>query len=101
MILLYITERTTSQYRYSKIFPQQDPESFHRSVREHLLSELSGLVPSSVLIVKKLIKTGLQDKNDPDAVNLRESIEQSARLQSGIPGKRFRMIAAKEIRHKL
>ena len=75
--------------------------SFHRAVREHLLSELLGLVPSSVLIVKKLIKAGLRDKNDPDAVNLRESIEQASRLHSGIPADRFHKIATKQIRHKL
>ncbi|EIM89893.1 ClpP/crotonase [Stereum hirsutum FP-91666 SS1] len=85
----------------NQIFPQQDVASFHRAVRDLLLSELSDLVPSSVLAVKKLIKTGLREKNDPDAVNLRESFEQAARLHSGIPAERFHKISTKKIRHKL
>ena len=66
-----------------------------------LLSELQGLDPTALLVVKKLLKAGLADKNDPDAVNLRESYAQAERFASGIPGERFRKIAAKEIKHKL
>lgn len=38
-----------------------------------MLAELEGLDPTSVLVMKKLIKAGMADQNDPDAVNLRES----------------------------
>ncbi|THH12747.1 hypothetical protein EW146_g7404 [Bondarzewia mesenterica] len=37
----------------NQIFPQQPVESFHASVREHLLEQLSGLEPTAVLGVKK------------------------------------------------
>lgn len=63
----------------------------------------------------------MKDKNDPDAVNMRESYgssqaipllsymlraeqrnaAQAARFASGIPGQRFAKLASKEIRHKL
>jgi peroxisomal 3,2-trans-enoyl-CoA isomerase len=48
-------------------------ESFHREVHNLLKSELEGLDPISILKVKSLIKAGLNDKNDFDAINLRES----------------------------
>lgn len=85
----------------SKIFPSQPTESFHTAVREHLLGELDGLDSSSVLTIKSLLKAGLSEKNNPDAVNLRESYAQAERFVSGIPGKRFEMISRKEIKHKL
>ncbi|KIM87001.1 hypothetical protein PILCRDRAFT_4240 [Piloderma croceum F 1598] len=85
----------------NKIFPQQPVASFHSTVREYLLSELEGLDPVALLTVKKLIRTGLRDKNDPDAVNLRESYAQAERFASSIPAKRFTKIASKEIKHKL
>lgn len=43
------------------------------AVRQTLLDELHGLDPTAVLVTKQLIRAGLNDKNDPDAVNLRES----------------------------
>ncbi|KAH7930824.1 ClpP crotonase [Leucogyrophana mollusca] len=85
----------------NKIFPSQSPESFHAAVREHLMSELDGLDRTAILTVKSLIRTGLKEKNDPDAVNLRESYAQAERFASGIPATRFGMIARKEIKHKL
>lgn len=57
----------------SQIFPSQSAESFNDAVRKHLQQELAGLDTISILAVKKLIQAGLRDKNDPDAVNLRES----------------------------
>jgi Delta3-Delta2-enoyl-CoA isomerase len=57
----------------SQIFPLQTAESFHGMIRKHLMEELSGLDPAALFIVKNLIRTGLHEKNDPDAVNLRES----------------------------
>lgn len=85
----------------SKIFPPQSTESFHAAVREHLLEELRGLDHTSILTVKALLRAGLAEKNNPDAVNLRESYAQAERLASGIPSKRFEMISRKEIKHKL
>lgn len=58
---------------FSKIFPEQSTESFHASVRSLLLDELAGLDPSALLIMRGLLRRGLHEKNDPDAVNLRES----------------------------
>ena len=57
----------------SKIFPEQSVKSFPAAVRQTLLDELHGLDPTAVLGIKQLIRAGLNDKNDPDAVNLRES----------------------------
>jgi peroxisomal 3,2-trans-enoyl-CoA isomerase len=72
--------------------------------------------------MKGLIKRGLYEKNDPDAVNLRESygyvelfiffgkslflffqtfIAQAERFASSILRKQFTRIANKEVRHKL
>ncbi len=58
---------------HSKIFPQQSVESFHKEVRQLLKAELEGLDPTAILTTKKLIKAGMNDKNDFDAINLRES----------------------------
>ncbi|KAG6911491.1 hypothetical protein DXG01_014565 [Tephrocybe rancida] len=104
----------------SQIFPEQSTDSFHSAVRKNLLEDLQGLDPAALLEVKRLIRAGLRDKNDPDAVNLRESygnvpvffvheqtlssviyIAQAARFATGIPAKRFAKIARKEIKHKL
>ncbi|KDQ60874.1 hypothetical protein JAAARDRAFT_31873 [Jaapia argillacea MUCL 33604] len=85
----------------NEIFQAQSVESFHSAVRTKLLDELAGLDPTALLAVKKLLKEGLKDKSDPDAVNLRESYEQAERFASGIPTERFALIARKEIRHKL
>lgn len=57
----------------SKIFPSQTTPSFHATVRNHLLEEMRGLDPTAILVMKSLVKRGLYEKNDPDAVNLRES----------------------------
>jgi len=112
---------TNANILFSKIFPQQDAESFHAEVRKLLLSELEGLDPSALLVMRSLIRRGLHEKNDPDAVNLRESYgmlliitwsrnenspthfhsAQAERFASGIPHGRFFKIANKEIKHKL
>lgn len=76
-------------------------ESFHAAVRKHLLSELESLEPTAILGVKKLIKLGFAESNNPDAVNLRESMAQAERIASGIPAERFAKISRKEIKHKL
>jgi len=101
---------------YSKIFPEQNPPSFHSAVRAHLLDELRGLDSTAILATKKLIHQGLNEKNSMDAVNLRESygeksqyfifahnlrLAQASRFASGVPQKLFIKLAKKEIRHKL
>ena len=85
----------------SKIFPDQPTPSFQAAVRVHVLAELEGLDPTALLGVKKLIKAGLNDQHNLDAVNLRESYAQAERFASGIPGERFAKIARKELKHKL
>ncbi|KAJ7273662.1 ClpP/crotonase-like domain-containing protein [Mycena haematopus] len=72
----------------NQIFPLQSTESFQAAVRDVLLEELRGLDPTALLVVKRLIRAGLTEKNNPDAVNLRESYG-------------FRRIATREIKHKL
>lgn len=57
----------------SEIFASQSTPSFHASLRSHLLEEMRDLDPTAILVMKGLIKRGLYEKNDPDAVNLRES----------------------------
>ncbi|KAK0483576.1 hypothetical protein IW261DRAFT_1674577 [Armillaria novae-zelandiae] len=57
----------------SKIFPSSSADGFHAAVRRHLQSELEGLDLTAPLSVKKLLRAGLDEKNNPDAVNLRES----------------------------
>ncbi|EPQ58167.1 ClpP/crotonase [Gloeophyllum trabeum ATCC 11539] len=83
------------------IFPQQEVSSFHAAVRAKVLDHIDGLDPTALLTVKRLLRQGLNDKNDPDAVNLRESYAQAERFASGIPAERFQKIARKEIKHKL
>lgn len=94
MILIY-------GYARSKIFPEQSVPAFQAEVRKLILSELDGLDPGALLGVKKLIKAGLNDQHNLDAVNLRESYAQAERFATGIPGDRFAKIARKELRHKL
>jgi peroxisomal 3,2-trans-enoyl-CoA isomerase len=57
----------------SEIFPLQPVDAFHNAVRNKVLEELRGLDPTALLENKRLIQQGLRDKNDPDAVNMRES----------------------------
>lgn len=83
------------------MFQEQPVESFHRAVQEHLRSELDGLVPAAVLGVKRLLKTAGAERNNLDAVNLRESMTQAGRFATGVPAERFGQIARKEIKHKL
>ncbi|KAF8212286.1 ClpP/crotonase-like domain-containing protein, partial [Mycena galopus ATCC 62051] len=69
----------------NKILPLQPTESFHAAVRDLLLEELRGLDPTALLVVKRLIRTGLTEKNNPDAVNLRESYAQAERFSRSLP----------------
>ncbi|KAI0646951.1 ClpP/crotonase [Trametes meyenii] len=85
----------------NKIFPEQSVPAFQAVVRKLVLAELEGLDPTALLGVKSLLKAGLNDQHNLDAVNLRESYAQAERFASGIPGERFARIARKEIKHKL
>ncbi|KAI0637072.1 ClpP/crotonase [Trametes polyzona] len=85
----------------NQVFPDQPVPEFQAAVRKLVLAELDGLDPTALLAVKRLIKAGLNDQHNLDAVNLRESYAQSERFASGIPGARFERIARKELRHKL
>ncbi|KAJ7343534.1 ClpP/crotonase-like domain-containing protein [Mycena albidolilacea] len=104
-VLLWGKKATAPELQASgfinKILPLQSTESFQVAVRDLLLEELRGLDPTALLVVKRLLKTGLNEKNNPDSVNLRESYAQAERFSSGIPGKQFLRIANKEIKHKL
>lgn len=83
------------------IFPQQAPEELHTSVRTYLVEQLRGLDHDSLLTVKKLLRAAMDEKNNPDAANMRESYAQAERFASGAPSKQFARIANKEIKHKL
>ncbi|KAJ7774774.1 ClpP/crotonase-like domain-containing protein [Mycena metata] len=85
----------------NKVLPLQPWESFHAAVRAIVVEDLRGLDPAALLSVKRLIRTGLTEKNNPDATNLRESYAQAERFSSGIPSRQFIRIATKEIKHKL
>jgi len=84
-----------------KLFPSQPAESFHKAVREHIRQELDGLDPETLLKMKAVIQAGISEKNNKDGVNLRESYAQAERFMSGTPGRQFRRLSNKEIRHKL
>ncbi|KZV91060.1 ClpP/crotonase [Exidia glandulosa HHB12029] len=85
----------------NKIFPAEPAEKFHATVRAHVQYELEGLDPTALLAVKRLIRAGLNEKNNPDAVNMRESYEQASRIASGIPAQQFSRLARKEIKNRL
>ncbi|PAV23243.1 crotonase [Pyrrhoderma noxium] len=85
----------------NKIFPKQSTEEFNTTVRKYVSDQLAGLDPTALLKIKELIQYGINEKNSKDGTNLRESYAQAERFASGIPTKRFGMIARKEIKHKL
>jgi len=85
----------------NQIFPQQSTEEFQVSVRKHVLQQIDGLDPASFLAVKKLIREGIHEKNNPDGVNMRESYEQAARIASGVPSAQFGRIHRKEVKPRL
>jgi len=84
-----------------KLFPSQPAESFHKAVREHIKQELDGLNPVTLIKMKAIIQAGINEKNDKDGVNLRESYAQVERFRSGVPDQQFRRLSTKEIKHKL
>lgn len=104
-VLIWGKKKTAQQLLNSgfvnEIIPADSDVKFHTAVRTRIKDELSGLDPSALLHMKQLIRAGLGDKNNPDAVNLRESYAQAARFASGTPAIQFGRIARKEIKHKL
>lgn len=70
-------------------------------MRKHLEEQLEGLDPAAVLKIRELIQYGINEKNSKDGTNLRESYAQAERFASGVPERRFKQIANKEIKHKL
>ncbi|KAI0341712.1 ClpP/crotonase [Trametopsis cervina] len=85
----------------NKIFPAQSDTELHATVRKHILSETQSLDRTALLGIKQQIKFGLNEQNSFDAVNLRESFAQADTIASGLPAKRFGMIAKKQLKHKL
>ena len=86
---------------HSEIFPRQSTESFQAAVRARVQSELQDLDLSAVLESKELLKASLEESVSMDAVNMRESYAQAARMSNGILSERFGKIARKELKHKL
>ncbi|KAJ8495260.1 hypothetical protein ONZ51_g1812 [Trametes cubensis] len=85
----------------NEILPEQPVPEFHNAVRRIVLAELEGLDPAALLGIKRLIKAGLNDQNDFDAVNLRETYALAERFASGVPADRLGKVARKELKHKL
>jgi peroxisomal 3,2-trans-enoyl-CoA isomerase len=83
------------------IFPQESTETFHATIRKYILEQISVLDPDSLLTVKRLLRAATDEKNNPDAANMRESYAQAERFASGAPARQFARIARKEIKHKL
>lgn len=73
----------------------------HNQVTAYILSNIDSLDLDSMLLTKSLVKQGLHEKNNPDAVSVRESSVNVTRAVSGIPNQRFAEIATKKRRHKL
>ncbi|KAH8833796.1 ClpP/crotonase-like domain-containing protein [Flagelloscypha sp. PMI_526] len=85
----------------NKIFPTQSCESFQSAVRAYVLDQVTRLDPDALLEIKRLIQAGVQEKNNPDAVNLREAYAQASRFASGKPLERFVAIATGQVKHRL
>ncbi|KAF8921353.1 ClpP/crotonase-like domain-containing protein [Mucidula mucida] len=104
-VLLWGRKQTTEElYRcgfVNQIFPPSSTEEFHRAVRRKVSEDIEGLDPTAVQTVKSLLRTALNERNNPDAVNLRESYAQATRFATGVPMQRFAKVASKEIKHKL
>ena len=81
--------------------PAEISVDLHQQVRSYILEQIEGLDLDSMLLTKKLVKAGIHEKNNPDAVSARESVANVGRAVSGIPSKRFAELASKKRRHKL
>lgn len=93
----------------SKIFPpspsakthDEIAKDLHAQVYAYLLDLIEPLDPSALLASKAIIKQGLIEQNNPDAVNVREATATINQFIEGVPSQRFGEIARKERRHKL
>ncbi|KAI0328374.1 hypothetical protein GY45DRAFT_1338164 [Cubamyces sp. BRFM 1775] len=74
---------------------------FQAAVRKLILAELEDLNTDALLGMKRLMKAGLNEQHDLDAVNLRESYALGERFASAITSERLGKIARKELKHKL
>jgi peroxisomal 3,2-trans-enoyl-CoA isomerase len=81
--------------------PAEISVDLHQQVRSYLLQQIEGLDLDAMLLTKKLVKAGIQEKNNPDAVSMRESVTNVEHAVSGIPTKRFAELAGKKRKHKL
>jgi len=81
--------------------PAEISVDLHQQVRLYLLQQIEGLDLDAMLLTKKLVKAGIHEKNNPDAVSMRESVTNVERAVSGIPRKRFAELAGKKTKHKL
>jgi len=81
--------------------PAEISVDLHQQVRSYLLQQIEGLDLDAMLLTKKLVKAGIQERNNPDAVSMRESVANVERAVSGIPRRRFAELADKKMKHKL
>ena len=66
-----------------------------------VLERLNNSDPVSLITIKRLIKAGLNEQHNFDAVNLRESYALAERFASGVAVERLQKLARKELKHKL
>ncbi|KIY69964.1 ClpP/crotonase [Cylindrobasidium torrendii FP15055 ss-10] len=103
--LLYGRKQTVEQLLHcgfiNEVFPASNVDDFHAAVRKRILDDIDGLDHTALLGTRKLLRTALHERNNPDAANLRESYAQAERFASGTPTERFGKIARREIKHKL
>lgn len=57
----------------SEIFPSSTEEDFNQAVRLRVLEDMDGLDPTALLTSKSLLRSAINERNNPDAVNLRET----------------------------
>ncbi|KAI0656634.1 ClpP/crotonase [Cubamyces menziesii] len=85
----------------NQILPEQTVPDFHAAVRRLVLERLNNSDPVSLITIKRLIKAGLNEQHNFDAVNLRESYALAERFASGVAVERLQKLARKELKHKL
>jgi len=81
--------------------PAEIAVDLHEQVRSYLLEQIEGQDLDAMLLTKKLVKAGIHEKNNPDAVSMRESVTNVGQAVNGVPSKRFAELAGKNRRHKL
>ncbi|KAF8305091.1 ClpP/crotonase [Clavulina sp. PMI_390] len=73
----------------------------HAQVHAYLLDSLETLDLDALLLTKKLLKTTLHERNNPDAVSARESAANVSRNVTGVVAKRFQEVLQGKRKHKL